>query len=794
MAEIPDTAGIPTVTPNTATPNRSYNIQANPAEFGGLIAQGEEKLGAGASQAGDFFGQVQTDDAVNGAMQKANGIVENFRSLKGADALNAQQSTQDQLDAAFSSAREGLGSPKQQFQFDQISRMYRERYIAGMVSSHAVQQGQVYANGVNKDSADVADNLIAAMPNDPDNVTNATHDLRSAYIKEAQNTYGMGIAPGNPIYDDAIKKADQRAVLAQIRGTLPTNPAGAEKLFTASGNLLASAPEYDALAAHFQSVHAAQDLPKYIDMATRPAAEAASSPDLLAVDPTGAPKPEYLQKVAGAENPAGDAAAGPVVRNEAGQVIADARGKYQFTSTTWNGLAQQHPELNLTPVGNGQDGRLDNAQQDRAIVPYTQANAALIQQNGYQPTEANLRMAHFLGAQGAVNFLNSYSQNPDAPAAQTVAAQPGGALAVQANPGVFKPGATIGSVYDQMTAGFGKSEITAGKADARAAIERDYADNPPMMAKMLSGLNEHMATIQMANLANAQAQEEMAKSAASDYTSRMMTGQWSGMDQNGQPVSIVQQISADPRLAANPELKAKLWDMAETHAKRDVGHDPATYGTGYYDALSKLTLPADDPARISSVAQLVNRAGAGGDLTAEGVSQLTKTMNDLKKPEGTADTAIQKGALEYAKRQLSFEADYGNYKILDPKGEDAFSVGFIPAFYKAWNAGVAAGKDPAEFMSREKIDALVAPLKRQAAQLTKDQAEAGLESIGTAGAAAAVDLNAMTKQEDIVSAYQAGHVSRDAALKALRDKGFAKPSAPAPQPGPAAPPVPMGGQ
>ncbi len=55
-----------------------------------------------------------------------------------------------------------------------------------------------------------------------------------------------------------------------------------------------------------------------------------------------------------------------------------ARGLGQFIPSTWNATARQHPELNLTPVGNGQDGRTVPAQMISATKALTADNEAIL--------------------------------------------------------------------------------------------------------------------------------------------------------------------------------------------------------------------------------------------------------------------------------------------------------------------------------------------------------------------------------------------------------------------------------
>lgn len=100
---------------------------------------------------------------------------------------------------------------------------------------------------------------------------------------------------------------------------------------------------------------------------------------------------------------------------------SSATGRYQFLDSTWQGLAQQHPELGLTP-----DGRNDPAQQERAMKAFTMDNARQLKGAGVGVNPGTLYAAHFLGAGGASKVLSA--------AANTPVASLVGPEVVQANP------------------------------------------------------------------------------------------------------------------------------------------------------------------------------------------------------------------------------------------------------------------------------------------------------------------------------------------------------------------------
>ena len=77
------------------------------------------------------------------------------------------------------------------------------------------------------------------------------------------------------------------------------------------------------------------------------------------------------------------------------------------------------------------DGRGNAAQEEKAIRIFTAQNADKLQKGGFEASEKNLYMAHFLGAQGAVDFMNAMKKDPGKRADEVAPA------AAAANPTVF---------------------------------------------------------------------------------------------------------------------------------------------------------------------------------------------------------------------------------------------------------------------------------------------------------------------------------------------------------------------
>lgn len=107
---------------------------------------------------------------------------------------------------------------------------------------------------------------------------------------------------------------------------------------------------------------------------------------------------DYYASIRAAESGGNDAARNP---------NSTATGRYQFIQSTWDGLRAKHPELGLTA-----DGRLDPAQQERAIRAFTEDNAKTLIRAGVAVTNGTLYAAHFLGAGTAAKVLRAGMGEP----------------------------------------------------------------------------------------------------------------------------------------------------------------------------------------------------------------------------------------------------------------------------------------------------------------------------------------------------------------------------------------------
>jgi len=139
----------------------------------------------------------------------------------------------------------------------------------------------------------------------------------------------------------------------------------------------------------------------------------------------------------------------------ASSTTSSASGLYQFTNGTWASVVNS-PEGKA--AGLTLAGKNDPTQQDAGVRILTKQNSSALTSAGLPVNEKNLYLAHFMGAGGAVDFLNRMKAAPDANAAEAFPD------AASANPTVFfnkggesgpQGSRTLAQVYAIQTQRFG---------------------------------------------------------------------------------------------------------------------------------------------------------------------------------------------------------------------------------------------------------------------------------------------------------------------------------------------------
>ncbi|MCJ2052619.1 hypothetical protein [Methylobacterium sp. J-070] len=201
--------------------------------------------------------------------------------------------------------------------------------------------------------------------------------------------------------------------------------------------------------------------------------------------PGGAPAPRagtpsFLDQ----SGPQGDYLTGLFKRESNNNPLAQAgtssaKGLGQFTTDTWNGVARKYPDLALTPVGPGTDGRTDPDQMIRATKALTAENEGFLGRAGLPVTDATRYALHFLGPGGGVRLVGGTLRNPDVPAASYASPQ-----AVAANRPVFfnRDGSpkTAGQVMQDFARSFGGGGGRAALQGAPQVASADPSFAPQM--------------------------------------------------------------------------------------------------------------------------------------------------------------------------------------------------------------------------------------------------------------------------------------------------------------------------
>jgi hypothetical protein len=228
-------------------------------------------------------------------------------------------------------------------------------------------------------------------------------------------SFAFDPSKGESFADTEQKRKDARMLIAAALGHTPQNVG--EGLSAIGQALIARQMNQEASAAEKTNAGINSTLLSNIfgGAGAFPAAPGASAQPTAASAPTDYPSQRvaqafaasgdtpsipqgYFDAIRSAESGGSDTAKNP---------LSSATGRYQFTKGTWDGLMTTHPELGLTPAG-----RLDPAQQEKAIRVFTAQNANQLQQAGIPVNGGDLYAAHFLGADGAKNVLTQQDASP----------------------------------------------------------------------------------------------------------------------------------------------------------------------------------------------------------------------------------------------------------------------------------------------------------------------------------------------------------------------------------------------
>lgn len=755
MAQLPaQAAGLPTRDPGNL-PDVYQRVSATPDTFGAgsaqQAAQGARNLGAGLQSVGNdlfrtgqFFDDVAADDALNQYQARVQSMLTGdpaaqiegpdgpgadtgYLGLKGRAALDARPNVVKSIESLERDIS-GKLTPTQQKRFNDSAVKYRNATVA-RIGSHAEAEQRAWSQQVNAATAALAISQIAASPNDPKEVSIGASDLINARMKQAQL---MGARPGDEVWRAAELGAKREALTTQVEAMSVTEPAKALEIL--EKNRAIAGPKYDELAGKFR-VRAAEQRGRAV------------ADEVMAIANAQPPK----APVVAAEQGAIAAAAPPPEQVHAAIVLQESGGRMEVPVSV-NGA-----------IGPGQ------------IMPETFKRFALPGERIDNPAD-NLAVS----ARIVSDYSRRYGGDPARVAVAYFSGE--GNVAPPGSPTPWKEdrqdgnGKSVSSYVADVTKRLGgmgqaipiEARIAQNRADAVRAVLNDprLANDPAGRQAALTTIKQTYDAQTLAAEQDARARKEANDAAADGYIRQINAGQIS-------PATL-QEINTNPALTW--ETRRSLYDAALKKSGSDVTASSQAYGPGFWEAYRQVTAPAGDPKRIMDVGELLRRAGPGGDLTLDGVAKLNDTIKEMAKPESAATAEMKKGALAYAKSQLSFEFEMGSFKLADPKGMDDFNTKFIPAFYQALEDGLKAGKTPYQLLSKESndfiVDKLVSAYRRPEAQLMRDRIAAG-------GNISAPAQGGYDSPDKLKAAVREGKITRDEGARIAIEKGWARIAAPA---------------
>ena len=779
MASDPYNSGIQTVTPDVQAPNDYQHVDATPNSFGASIATGMQQLGQGAVKYGQFWGEVQGDSVMNNFLKDGNEKMEHFKSLQEQDALDAQKTIADDIQKSAASYREQLQTPDQQKRFDEQTRPYIDRYWAGQITSHGVQQAHSFGTTTNTNAFMEAANR-ALKPE----IYSNEDELKHAYGDAQQFAHKQLVLDGQDRDQASIAAANLRASQAVYGGaalSMSANGHPADALEFIKKHQAELGPDYAKLEGHLRN-HAetqsgtafgASEYAKAKAAATTAAPEAQQTPAQSSFGPApganghgtiNAPYTAPLDKPGegGALTPRmayGFAKAAGATDNEALMLTGAAASESSFNANA----------VHDGGVGHGlfghNDGRLDmrgksaGEQFQLALQELRSRPESALVNAAKTPEELAIAQMHFeqprgytranpTGGEnytGRLNTLRYFSQLTGTPAftgpggnvvpgggqAMTMPAGATGAPAAQGgaqngnglppvdqapDPPPPVPASTTPAVQEPPSP-------EAIRAAAYKAIDesKDKTDAEKQHARI--EIDRQAAREAIENEATAKAKKEHQEKQYDHYITQI------GLGKAGP--EIVDQIYSDPALAGNGEMKYRLANIA----KAELGlKDEKGLGANY-EKLFQRILPSA-PDRIVDAETLVREVN-DGTLSTKGYDRLRTFQAALKKDiktQGVLETFAS--MKKYVHDQVSFDGEFsipGLPAKKDQDGEDFYHGKLLGRLEAEFDRRTESAKNPQDiydWLSKENMDKLIAdtPGRRSKAKMELDRVNAGKEA------------------------------------------------------------------
>jgi lysozyme len=695
MAQVQYNEGVPDVAPRTSVPDDYQHIQANPDQFGGLIAKGEQQLGQGAQTAVKFYGEAVADNAANEYQERATKLLygdpskttigpdgqpqqdTGFFGLKGRAALDARPKLDEDFDGLTKELGGQLSSPEQQLQFDNFTRRFRS-LTQSEVGRHADQQANAWYSEVNDKNARQQLNMISVNADKPLIVQHAIRDLIDARVKTAQLQGG-----GDELTNAAVAQGRQEGVAAWISATAAGGDyAKAQRMLDNPKNRADLGTVYDKLAEEVRAKAQAQT------------SDAAALGIFNHVNQGGGPTP-HAAPVAGV--PVSYLSA---IQREEG---FDPRPKWDVHQwTVGYGTRASGP--------NEQPSKAELDQRFAGEISKAAGTVDKINPNLDPGTKAALTSLTFnTGDAWTRSSLGQAVASGDIGAAQR--------LFLQYNhvAGVFSP--AIAQRRNNEAQWFGNGEApqqvsaqgayAANKSSAFqiAMDDPQLRDNPALLNQTTTKLARMFADQEIADNQTAKQQKEAVDHAIGGYTTQM----WDLMHSpNPDYVALAGKVNHDPALENSGPQK----DALMSRIIRMSGEEQSlAFGPSYREAREALFSEPDAPGHLDSIVPLLNR----DDITPAGLKDLQDRSNLAKKsgPDRMAQEKIINSFLADAQRQMVHDQDIGNVKIPDPKGAHLYNTEFVPRFMRQVSSLEAQADKSGnwdkldQFLSRDNVDKMI---------------------------------------------------------------------------------------
>lgn len=416
-----------------------------------------------------FSKNVVFQTAINGLTNIANAAAAAAKAIGGIEDL---QDKKDRLQGILDTRSGFLGT----------SGSLRDRSIAtatGLKAKPGFENDSTTSIQLKQANA-----LLDEIAKAEGKITDAQRESAAAQAKgatEREKASAAEVEAATAVLDantKITKQADIQTALAAERKRLTLD---AQSRFPGTGSVLdAARAEYVSVQLTQKKVALEAQLTAYKDQ------QAAKSKAAAAADEQALKS--YVSRVVKAESGGNPNAKNP---------NSSATGAGQFIESTWTALFQKYfPERAADMTQGAILALRKDADVSRTMIElYARENARALQKSGQAVTEANLHLAHFLGAGGAAKVLGA---KPGASIADLFTDK-AGRQAIAANPTILGKGSTRESVLAYATkraggngkGGVGETQQTELElADRLAEIEKDRLDTQVKFDAKVADENE----------------------------------------------------------------------------------------------------------------------------------------------------------------------------------------------------------------------------------------------------------------------------------------------------------------